>query len=135
MKRQSLYLILLLQLSWIASSGQSGITKDTSWCYGITEMKQIAKTAIDLNTCDTLLSNTKTKLSNREAMVKEQAVEISTQKNLINVKNQIIEVRDNTIKDKDHELKKLARKLLWAKIGWAATTIGIAALILLITIL
>jgi len=109
---------------------QIGVSKDTIRCYGITELRLIARTAVDLNTCDTLLSIAKSKITNRQALIEEQRVEISKFTSLNQVKDEVIVVRDNTIKDQKKEIKKLSRRLLWAKIGWVATAVAEAGLII-----
>ncbi len=129
MKKQSLYLILLLQISWTQQFAQSGV-KDTSRCYGITQLRLIAKTAVDLNTCDTLLSTSKKIIANRDTMIKEKDYTITQYSHTVGIKDQIIKNREDTIAVRNKTIKKLNRHKKAILIGWAGTAILEAALII-----
>ncbi len=129
MKKQSLYLILLLQISWTQQFAQSGV-KDTSRCYGITQLRLIAKTAVDLNTCDTLLSTSKKIIANRDTMIKEKDYTITQYSLTVGIKDQIIKNREDTIAVRNKTIKKLNRHKKAILIGWAGTAILEAALII-----
>lgn len=129
MKKQSLYLILLVLISWTQLSSQSGV-KDTTRCYGITQLKLIAKTAVDLNTCDTLLSTSKKIIANRDTMIKEKDYTITQYSLTVGLKNQQIKNREDSLTVKEKKIHKLNNQKKWIKAGWAATAIVEAALII-----
>jgi len=129
MKKQSLYLILLVLISWTRLSSQSGV-KDTTRCYGITQLKLIAKTAVDLNTCDTLLSTSKKIIANRDTMLKEKDYTITQYSLTVGLKNQQIKNREDSLAVKEKTIRKLNNHKKWLKAGWAATAIVEAALII-----
>jgi uncharacterized protein (DUF3084 family) len=130
MRQLNLYLIQLLLINWTASFAQHGVSKDTSRCYGLTELRKIAKTAVDLNTCDTLLSNSKKMLANRDTLIKEKDYTITQYSLTVGIKDQIIKNREDTLAVRDKKIKKLHNQKKAILVGWAATAILEAALII-----
>lgn len=125
MKQQSLYLTLLLLLSWTVSYAQHGASRDTSRCYGITELKKTAKTAVDLHTCDTLLLTSKKMLANRDTLIKEKDYTITQYSLTIGIKDQMIKNREDTIAVKNQKIKKLTNQKKAIIVGWSATAIAL----------
>ena len=77
-----------------AQDGKQG--QDTIRCYGITELRYIANTVVELHACDTLLSISKAKLANRDSFIVEKNIEI------ISLGKQLTQ-KDNIITSKDKE--------------------------------
>jgi len=134
MRQLNLYLIQLLLLSWTASFAQLGVSKDTSRTYGITELRKIAKTAVDLNTCDTLFATSKKMLANRDTLLKEKDYTITQYSLSVGLKNQQIKNREDTLAVRDRKIRKLNNQKKAILVGWAATAILEAALIIYLII-
>jgi len=134
MRQLNLYLIQLLLLSWTASFAQLGVSKDTSRTYGITELRKIAKTAVDLNTCDTLFATSKKMLANRDTLLKEKDYTITQYSLTAGLKNQQIKNREDTLAVRDRKIRKLNNQKKAILVGWAATAILEAALIIYLII-
>jgi uncharacterized protein (DUF3084 family) len=134
MRQLNLYLIQLLLLSWTASFAQLGVSKDTSRTYGITELRKIAKTAVDLNTCDTLFATSKKMLANRDTLLKEKDYTITQYSLTVGLKNQQIKNREDTLAVRDRKIRKLNNQKKAILVGWAATAILEAALIIYLII-
>lgn len=123
MKQLNLYLIVLLLANWTALSAQPGVSKDTSRCYNLTELRKIAKTAVDLHTCDTLLANSKKMLANRDTLIKEKDYTITQYSLTVGLKDQMIKNREDTLAVRDKRIKKLTNQKKGILIGWSATAI------------
>lgn len=114
---------MLLLVNWTVLSAQPGVLKDTSRCYGLTELRKIAKTAIDLNTCDTLLLTSKKMLANRDTLIKEKDYTITQYSLTVGIKDQMIKNREDTIAVKNTRIKKLTNQKKAILVGWSATAI------------
>lgn len=112
-----------------AQDGKPG--QDTTRCYGITELRYIANTVVELQTCDTLLSVANTKLVNRDSLIKEKGVEISMLNKQLVLKDNIITEKDKEIKDLKDDVEKLGNHKRWLKAGWIATSTVFAILLVL----
>lgn len=134
MRQLNLYLIQLLLISWTVSSAQLGVSKDTSRTYGITELRKIAKTAVDLNTCDTLLSNSKKMLANRDTLLKEKDYTITQYSLTVGIKDQFIKNREDTIAVRNKRIHKLNNQKKGILIGWVASAVLEAALFIYLII-
>ena len=134
-KRSSLFILKLVLLSWTASFAQSpkGNT-DTIKCYGVTELREIASCFIELDACDTLLSNAKSMLANRDSMIKEKDGEIYSQSLQLILKEKIITDNHNQIDNLTNQLNtvKTHRKLLG--IGWGSTSLVFVGMIFYLAI-
>lgn len=108
--------------------------KDTIKCYGITELREIASCFIELDACDTLLSNAKTMLVNRDNMIKEKDSEIYSQSLQLMLKEKIITDNHNQIDNLTNQLNtvKTHRKLLG--IGWGSTSLVFVGMIFYLAI-
>jgi len=135
MRQLNLYLIQLLLINWTASFAQLGVSKDTSRCYGLTELRKIAKTAVDLHTCDTLLANSKNMLANRDTLIKEKDYTIAQYSLTVGLKDQQIKNREDSLAVKERRISKLNDQKKWIKVGWISTAILEAALIIYFMIL
>jgi hypothetical protein len=129
MIKSSLYIALLLFLISTASYAQViKVNLDTSRCYGITELRDIASRINDADKCEELLENSNAKIAVKDTVIalkdKElslQSSEIVLQKSIIN--NQNTEIQSLTIKF-DDEVKRHK----FTKLGWAATGVILSAL-------
>jgi hypothetical protein len=130
MIKSSLYTALLLFLISTASYAQViKVNLDTSRCYGITELRDIASRINDADKCEELLENSNAKIAVKDTVIalkdKElslQSSEIVLQKSIIN--NQNTEIQSLTIKF-DDEVKRHK----WTKLGWATTSVVLSAVI------
>ena len=85
---------------------------------------------MDLNTCDTLLSTSKKIIANRDTMIKEKDYTITQYSLTVGLKNQQIKNREDSLAVKEKTIRKLNDQKKWIKVGWAATAILEAALII-----
>lgn len=131
-KKSSLFLVLLVLASWTASFAQSGKpAQDTVKCYGITELRLIAASMIELEACDTLLATSKLMLANRDSMIVEKDIEIFGLSNQLILKEKIISSKDSDIKDLNLKLDNATNANKWLKIGWISTGAVLALSIIL----
>lgn len=114
-------------ISWTVSSGQtpgsSLVSKDTKRCYDTTELKAIALKLIHGAECDTLLKIAKLTITAQDTVIKSQAKTIEKQDiRYITTEHAVdeCEIAKEVIKK---DLKKAKRRLIWTKVGWAATTV------------
>lgn len=124
MNKRNLHLLLLL-ISWTASSGQTQdllrAPKDTSCSYTTSELRVIASKLISGSECDTLL-----KVANVTVATQKKAIQ-SMQLTINQQDSRFIEaslLADKLEAERDiaqEETKIVKRKLLWTKVGWAAT--------------
>lgn len=132
MSRKSLHLLLLL-ISWTVSFAQTPgsnlALRDTNRCYTPTELKAIALKLINGAECDTLLKVANLTLIAQDKVVKSQKETIETQDiRYLETEHAVDEC--NTSKEAvKKELKKATRRLKWVKVGWAATAVAEAALV------
>ena len=135
MKNSSLYLILLLLLSWTVSFAQTGKpAADTIKCYGLTELRYIAGTIVAGRACDTLLQDANTKIANRESLIKEKEVEIFSLNKQISLKDQLILKKEEDVKAINLNLDKEKRNHKWTKYGWGATTVLLVSLVFIVAV-
>lgn len=126
MNRRNLHLLLLL-ISWTALSaqtpGSSRVSKDTSRCYDPAELKAIALKLISGAECDTLLKVAKLTITAQDTVIDSQDKTILKQENRYRSTERLVREKEieNTALKK--ELKKAKLRLLWTKIGWAATAV------------
>lgn len=97
-------------------------------------MRKIAKTAVDLNTCDTLFATSKKMLANRDTLLKEKDYTITQYSLTVGLKNQQIKNREDTLAVRDRKIRKLNNQKKAILVGWAATAILEAALIIYLII-
>ena len=122
-------------MSLTQSYAQAGKqSQDTIRCYGITELRYIANTVVELSTCDTLLSISKAKLANRDSFIVEKNVEITSLGKQLIQKDNIITTKDKEISDLKSDIEKLNTHKKWLKFGWAATTTIMGVLLVLIAV-
>jgi hypothetical protein len=124
----------LTQLSG-QTPGSSLVSKDTSLCYTAPESRAIAQALIRGTECDTLL-----KIANRiiaaqntaivslQTTINKQDLRYSTTEKLV---TECVTQKEVLKKD----LKKAKRKLIWTKIGWAATAVILTTTTILALIL
>ena len=130
MIKSSIYTALLLFLLTTASFAQLVIVNlDTSRCYGITDLRDIAARISDADKCEELLENSNAKIAVKDSMLilkdeelSKQSSEIFLQKSII--KNQNTEIQSLTAKF-DDEVKRHK----FTKLGWAATGVILSAII------
>lgn len=135
MKKSSLYLILLLLVTWTVSFAQTGKpAADTVKCYGITELRYIASTIVEGRACDTALANANAKIANRQALIREKDVEIANLDLQLSLKDQIILKRDEEIKAVNLKLDKEKKRHKWTKFGWAATSVLLGSLAFVVAV-
>lgn len=126
MNRRSLHLLLLL-ISWTVSfaqtPGSSPASKDTVRCYTPVELRAIALKTIRAAECDTLL-----KVAN--AIIIKDSLAIKSQKKTIDQQDlryiTTEHLVDECVLQKEvlkKDLKKAKRRLVWTKVGWAATAV------------
>jgi hypothetical protein len=131
MKRSSLFLTLLLLISWTVSYAQTGKPqKDTIKCYGLTELRYIAATMVEARACDTLLDNSRKLLSNRDSMIVEKNIEISKQSSQLVLKDKIIEAKDKEIVDLNLDLTTANNHKKLLAIGWGSTSFVLTAFLI-----
>lgn len=130
MIKSSLYTALLLFLTWTVSYAQVvKVNLDTSRCYGLTELRDIAASITEGDKCNESLKNSNAKIAVKDTVIalkdKElslQSSEIVLQKSIIN--NQNTEIQSLTIKF-DDEVKRHK----FTKLGWATTSVVLSAVI------
>lgn len=108
--------------------------RDTIKCYGITDLRNIAASLIELEACDTLLVNAKSMLANRDSLIKEKDIEIFKQSNQLILKEKIIVDNHNQLDKLTQQLNtvKNHRKLLG--IGWGSTSLVFVGMIFYLAI-
>lgn len=107
---------------------------DTIKCYGVTELREIASVFIELDACDTLLSNAKNMLANRDSLIDEKDIEINSQALQLTLKEKIIADNNSQIDNLTKQLNavKKHRKLLG--IGWGSTSLVFVGMIFYLAI-
>jgi hypothetical protein len=124
--KRSLHLLLLL-ISWTVLSGQtqgsSLVSKDTKRCYDTTELRSIALRLISGVECDTLLKVAKLTIAAQDTVIKSQAKTIDIQEVRYHTTERLAKEYLDQKQVVQKELKKAKRRLVWTKIGWAATTV------------
>lgn len=118
---------MLLLISWTVSSAQTPglarVSKDTSRCYTPAELKAIALKLISGAECDTLLKVAKLTIHAQDTVIKSQAKTIFDQDARYYKTEHLVdecELEKEAIKK---DLKKAKRRLVWTKVGWAATAV------------
>ena len=130
MKRLNLFLLNLILLFSTALYAQNGKqNQDTIKCYGLTELRYIALSIVEGNTCDTLLSVCELKLQNRDSLISEKTLENNKLNEQLVIKDKIIIIKDEHIEKIDDDLKKEKLRHKFTKMGWSATTILLGAVI------
>ena len=126
MSKRSLHLLLLL-ISWTALSGQtpgsSRVSKDTSRCYDPAELKAIALKLISGAECDTLLKVAKLTITAQDTVIKSQKKTIDKQDLRYIETEHLVDVCTLEKEVIKKDLKKAKRRLVWVKVGWAATAV------------
>jgi uncharacterized protein (DUF3084 family) len=69
-------------------------------------------------------------LANRDTMLKEKDYTITQYSLTVGLKNQQIKNREDSLAVKEKTIRKLNNHKKWLKVGWAATAIVEAALII-----
>ena len=136
MKRTIILTTLLVIVSLIQSYGQTG---DTITCYNNAELKRITTRVVYANECDTLLTLSIKEIGNLEHQINNCWELVDVKDSIIVVKDsmisahgQISDAKDIQLKDKDKKIKKLNRKLKWTQAGWATSSLGLLALLVLV---
>jgi hypothetical protein len=99
------------------------VSKDTSRCYTPAELKAIALKLISGAECDTLLKVAKLTIVAQDSVVKSQKVTIDEQDiRYLTTEHAVDEcvIQKEALKK---DLKKAKRRLVWTKVGWAATAV------------
>ena len=113
-------------MSWITLSGQTGTPKDTTRCYGITELARIAAGLVNGKTCnDTLLPIAKAQLAQKDSIIKENKIQNNILSIQLSLKESIIKDKDVKIEALDLHISSLETKNKWLKFGWLGSTIAI----------
>jgi len=124
--KRNLHLLLLL-ISWTVSSAQTpGLTrvpKDTSRCYTPTELRAIALKLVSGAECDTLLKVSKLTITAQDTVIQSQAKTILLQENRYKSTERLVRKKEIQIGILQKDLKKAKRRLVWTKVGWAATAV------------
>lgn len=126
MNRKNLHLLLLL-ISWTVSSAQTpGLTrvlKDTSRCYTPTELKAIALSLIQGKECDTLLKVANLTMAAQSNAIHSMQVTIDDQDLRYLTTEHLVDVCKLEKEVLQKDLKKAKNRLIWTKVGWAATAV------------
>lgn len=96
--------------------------KDTIKCYGITELRVIAASMIELEACDTLLSNSRSMLANRDSLILEKDYELSVLSGELALKDKLIRVKEDDIKSLNLNLDKANKHKKLLTLGWGSTS-------------
>ena len=126
MNRGSLHLLPLL-ISWIVLLGPiqaySQGLKDTVRCYTPAELRAIALKTIKANECDTLLKVAKLTIIVQDTVIKSQAKTIFKENLRYKETEHLVNLCTSEKEVLKKDLKKARRRLVWAKVGWAATAV------------
>lgn len=122
-------------MSWTVSYAQTGKpAADTIKCYTLTELRYIASTIVQGRACDTVLANANAKLANRKAFIIEKEKEIAGLNRQLFLKDELITKKEEDIKAINLNLDKEKRRHKWTKFGWAATSVLLGSLVLIVAI-
>lgn len=105
------------------TQGSLRVSKDTTRCYTPAELRAIALKTIRANECDTLLKVANAIITAKDTVIKSQAKTIDKQDlRYITTEHAVdeCEVAKEAVKK---DLKKAKRRLVWTKVGWAATAV------------
>ena len=126
MSKRNLHLLLLL-ISWTVSSAQTPglvrVPKDTVRCYTPTELRAIALKLVSGAECDTLLKIAKLTMSAQDTAIKSMKTTIDQQDLRYLTTEHMVDECELAKKILQKDLKKAKRRLVWTKVGWAATSV------------
>jgi hypothetical protein len=126
------FTLKLLLLSLTASYAQSGISNtDTIRCYNVIELRKIAKTATNLELCDSLLSNSRKRIETQSAIIREKDKQLDFCNKTVHFNQERIKIRDREIDNLNKSLRKerVIKKILTV---CTITLSGISTTLLLI---
>jgi len=124
------YTVLILLLTWIQSFGQvSKVNTDTSRCYGVRELQEIAARLNDADECEERLVIAEEKIKVKEETILLKNKEIQLKDEEIHLGNAIIVKKDDQIQLLTKDLNKEKKRHKFTKLGWATTSIVLSAVI------
>lgn len=131
MTKYILSTLKLLLLSWTVSYAQLGLsTTDTIRCYNVTELRKIAKTATNLELCDSLLTVSKKRLDVQSTIIAEKNKQLDFCNKTVSFNIERIKVRDREIDKLQKSLNKerIVKRILTActiTLAGISTTLGL----------
>ena len=130
MIKYSLYTALLLFLISTASFAQVvKVNLDTSRCYGVTELREIASRINDADKCEELLENSNAKIAVKDTVIALKDKELSLQSSEIVLQRSIIGNQKKEIQSVTAKFDDEVKRHKWTKLGWAGTSIVFSAVI------
>ncbi len=130
MIKSSLYTALLLFLISTASFAQVvKVNLDTSRCYGVTELRDIASRINDADKCEELLKNSNAKIAVKDSIISLKDKELSLQSSEIVLQKSIIKNKDTEIQSLTAKFDDEVKRHKFTKLGWATTSVVLSAVI------
>ena len=101
-------------------------------CYGHEDLKRIALKLVKLHESDTLLKNSEKVIAIDAKLLKNKDKEIWDMNRIVVQKDSIISGKNNEIKEVNLHLKKTKKKLIWSRVGWGGTSLGLILLMIFV---
>lgn len=130
MIKSSLYTAMLLFLISTASYAQVvKVNLDTSRCYGVTELRDIAASLQERDKCEELLENSNAKIAIKDTVIALKDKELSLQSSEIVLQKSIIKNKDTEIQSLTAKFDDEVKRHKFTKLGWATTSVVLSAVI------
>lgn len=121
---------MLLFLSLTASYAQEiKVNLDTSRCFNIEELRDIAVRYQEADQCEELLDNCNAKLAIKDSMLVLKDKELSLQSSEIVLQKSIIGNKDREIQSLTVKFDDEVKRHKLTKLGWAGTSVILSAII------